>query len=300
MSRPSIPQLEAFYWTAQLGGVQKAADCLNVTQPTLSLRLRQLESEIDLPLFERQGRGLRLTRHGHAFLSRVAIVLDAYRDLSNLSRMPEVEGVVRFGVAEGFAVACMPALISGLREEFALLRPEWVVATSDVLEQSLVNAELDVAILVDPVGLRDVRLFALGAQTNDWVVSSGFAEPVGSVPSQLAQWTIITTPPPTAMYRTTIGWFAGEKITPESTCFCSSLNAALQLVAAGTGIGIFPSKVVDAYPLPGALRTIFTKPPLTDGRVFFADRATSDEAKTQALLRAVERIADRLAYFKPL
>lgn len=298
MNRPSIPQLEAFYWTARLGSVQKAADRLNVTQPTLSLRLKQLEAEIASPLFERNGRGLRLTRHGHAFLGRVSVVLDAYRGLSNLSHTPAVEGVVRIGVAEGFAVACMSALISELRANFPLLRPEWVVATSDILEQSLANGELDVAILVDPIGLRDVRLFALGAQTNDWVVSSTFAASVGSSPSQLAQLTIITTPPPTAMYRATVGWFAGEKITPESTCVCSSLNAALQLVAAGTGIGIFPSKVVEAYPLKGALRTISTKPALTDGRVFFADRSASDEARTQALLRTVERTANDLRYFK--
>lgn len=297
MNRPSIPQLEAFYWTAQLSSVQKAADRLNVTQPTLSLRLKQLESEIAVPLFEKQGRGLRLTRHGHSFLARATIVLDAYRDLANLSRTPEMEGSVRFGVAEGFAVTCMPHLIAGLRDDFPLLRPEWVVATSDILEQSLTNGELDVAILVDPIGLREVRLLALGVQTNDWVGSAGTVK-IGVYPRQLAQTTIVTTPPPTAMYRMTVGWFAGGKITPEKTCLCSSLNAALQLVAAGTGIGIFPSKVVEAYPLKGALRTIKTDPPLNDGRVFFADRATADEARTQALLRTVERIANELAYFK--
>ncbi len=297
MNRPSIPQLEAFYWTAQFNSVQKAADRLNVTQPTLSLRLKQLEGEIGVPLFERQGRGLRLTRHGHAFLGRTAIVLDAYRGLADLSRTPEMEGNVRFGVAEGFAVTCMPHLIIGLRTDFPLLRPEWVVATSDVLEQSLMSGKLDVAILVDPIGLRDVRLAALGVQTNDWVGASNLPH-VGTSPLNLGQATIVTTPPPTAMYRTTIGWFAGAKITPEKTCLCSSLNAALQLVAAGTGIGIFPSKVVEAYPLKGALQTIATEPKLTDGRVFFGDRTAADEARTQALLRTVERIANELQYFK--
>lgn len=297
MNRPSIPQLEAFYWTAHLASVQKAADRLNVTQPTLSLRLKQLGAEINVPLFEREGRGLRLTRHGHAFLGRATIVLDAYRDLSNLSRIPEVEGVLRFGVAEGFAVTCMPRLIAQLRADFPLLRPEWVVATSDILEQALTNSELDVAILVDPIGMRDVRLFALGVQANDWVGASTL-HMVGTSPRQLAQQTIVTTPPPTAMYRTTVGWFAGDKITPESTCLCSSLNAALQLVAAGTGIGIFPSKVVDAHPLNGALRIIAVDPPLTDGRVFFADRTAADEARTHAVLRTVERVANDLDYFE--
>ncbi|MCW1411318.1 LysR family transcriptional regulator [Rhizobium sp. 1AS11] len=298
MNRPSIPQLEGFFWTARLGSVRKAADRLSITQPTLSLRLKQLESETSAPLFERQGRGLRLTRHGHLFFTRTATVLEAYSDLANLSGAREIEGPVRFGVAEGFAVACMPQLIANLRADFSLLRPEWVVATSDVLEQSLMNGDLDVAILVDPIGLRDVRLSALGVQTNDWVSCTELKD-VGNTPGQLSQWTIVTTPPPTAMYRTTVGWFAGEKITPEKTCLCSSLNAALQLVAAGTGIGIFPSRVVDAYPLKGALRSIETVPCLNDGRVFFGDRSASDEARSHALLRTVERTANELRYFKP-
>jgi DNA-binding transcriptional LysR family regulator len=141
----------------------------------------------------------------------------------------------------------------GLEADFPLLRPEWVVATSDVLEQSLTNGELDVAILVDPIGLREVRLSALGVQTNDWVGSADLQR-------------LASIPPARAIddryHAAADGHVSNDdrlvcrraKITPEKTCLCSSLNAALQLVAAGTGIGIFPSKVVEAYPLKGALQ----------------------------------------------
>lgn len=297
MNRYSIAQLEAFFWTAQLGNVQKAADRLNVTQPTLSLRLKQLEARMSQPLLERHGRGLRLTRHGHAFLARVRIVLDAYDDLSNLSRTPDIEGALRIGVAEGFAVACMAALIEELRSEFPLLRPEWMIATSAGLEQALADGKLDLAILVDPLGLRDVRLFALGLQSNGWASSTRLMDTTKGTPRDLAQFTVITTPPPTAMYRATLGWFANDKITPDNVCVCSSLNAALQLVAAGLGIGIFPTKVIDAYPLQGVIGIINASPPLESGRVFVADHATSDETRTRALLNAIERTAERLHYF---
>lgn len=298
MNNFSIGQLEAFRWTAELGSVQKAADRLNVTQPSLSLRLKQLEAEVPAPLFEKYGRRLRLTRQGHAFLSRTRIVLDAYEDLKRASRVPEISGTLRIGMAEGFAVACMATLIAALQKDFPLLRPEWTIATSAGLEQQLADGEIDLAILVDPIGLREVRLFALGRQANSWAASAAAFPEIGACPRDLAKLPVITTPPPTAMYRGTLGWFSEEKVMPENVCLCSSLNAALQLVAAGLGIGIFPTKVIDAYPLPGALRKLEADPDLRDGRVFVADRVTSDQMQTNALITVIEDTARSLKYFE--
>ncbi|NNU62823.1 LysR family transcriptional regulator [Ochrobactrum soli] len=297
MNNFSIGQLEAFRWTAELGSVQKAADKLNITQPSLSLRLKQLEAEVQSPLFEKQGRGLRLTRHGNTFLMHTKIVLDAYEELRRASSTPEISGTLRIGMAEGFAVACMASLISSLSKIFPLLRPEWVVATSAVLEQQLADGELDLAVIVEPIGLREVRLFALGTQANSWAVSAAEFSDIGSTPYDVAKLTVITTPPPTAMYRSTLGWFSERKVTPDNLCLCTSLNAALQLVAAGLGAGIFPTKVIDAYPLTGALRKLKAEPALRDGRVFVADRATSDTIRTNALIRVIEETAEALHYF---
>jgi len=297
MNNFSIGQLQAFRWTAELGSVQKAADRLHITQPSLSLRLKQLEGEVEAPLFEKHGRGLRLTRHGYAFLSRAKIVLDAYEDLASTSRMPEIAGSLRMGVAEGFAVASMANLIAQLGRDFPLLRPEWTVATSAGLEQQLADGALDLAILVDPIGLRDVRLSAIGKQTNCWATAAQSFPDIAPTPEGLAQLTVITSPPPTAMYRATLGWFAEAKITPENVCLCSSLNVALQLVASGLGAGIFPSKVVDAYPSKGALRKLEPDPPLREGLVFVADHTTSDQGRTQALISAIEKTASQMDYF---
>jgi DNA-binding transcriptional LysR family regulator len=297
MNNFSIAQLSAFRWVAELGSVQKAADRLNITQPSVSLRMKQLEAEVELPLFERHGRGVRLTRHGHLFLSRARPVLDAYEELQSKNHATSLVGPIRVGLAEGFAVASMPTLIAQLRHDFPLLRPEWAVSTSAGLEQQLADGELDLAIIVDPLGLRNIRLFALGVQSNCWAVSSQVFPDVGSTRLELSNLTIITTPPPTAMYRATLGWFAEEKVTPTNLCLCSSLNAAVQLVAAGLGAGIFPTKVVDAYPREGTLRKLDVEDSLRPGRVFVADRTTSDEARTHAMITVIEQSARQLAYF---
>ena len=78
MSRITIPQIEAFYWVVELGSLHRAAARLNITQPTVSLRLRQLQAELTVPLLEPYGRGVRATQAGHAFAAKARLVLDAY------------------------------------------------------------------------------------------------------------------------------------------------------------------------------------------------------------------------------
>jgi DNA-binding transcriptional LysR family regulator len=69
----------------------------------------------------------------------------------------------------------------------------------------------------------------------------------------LARFTIITTPPPTAMYRSTIAWFAALGQAPGPLCICTSVNAAAQLATAGIGCGIFPWRMIEVQRTIGAV-----------------------------------------------
>lgn len=59
--RISLQQLEALFWVVRLGGVSRAARHLNLTQPTVSLRLRDLGHAIGRPVVVRDGRAMRPT-----------------------------------------------------------------------------------------------------------------------------------------------------------------------------------------------------------------------------------------------
>jgi DNA-binding transcriptional LysR family regulator len=298
MGRITIAQLEAFYWVAELGAVHKAAGKLNVTQPTVSLRLRQLETELAVPVLEPHGRGVRVTRAGHAFLAKARLVLDAYAHLHSAASPSAISGALRIGLAEGFAVACLPHLVPALATEYPLLRPEWTVTTSATLEHDLVDGNLDLAVLVDPVGDRALRLLPLGPQHNVWAASPTLSVPTGASPRELSRFTVITTPPATAMYRSTIAWFAAAEQKPGPLCVCTSVNAAAQLAGAGIGIGIFPARMVEAYRPAGTIAAIATDPPLTTGRVYVADRVTADQGRTEAVMRILESVTRDLDYFR--
>ncbi|WP_147707645.1 helix-turn-helix domain-containing protein, partial [Microvirga massiliensis] len=72
--RITLAHLEAFVWIARLGSVKEAARQLNLAQPTISLRLRDLEDETRTVLFERSS-GMRLTHEGEALLGHATTIL---------------------------------------------------------------------------------------------------------------------------------------------------------------------------------------------------------------------------------
>ena len=91
--RFTLAQIEAFYWTVRLGTVREAAERLFVTQPSLSLRLRELERILGVKLFSKVGRNIQPTPQGRALLQRAEQVL---RLQDVVRRVPAADHVVEY------------------------------------------------------------------------------------------------------------------------------------------------------------------------------------------------------------
>jgi DNA-binding transcriptional LysR family regulator len=85
-----------------------------------------------------------------------------------------LQGVVRVGVTETFALVCLPRLMQALQREHPLLRMEIVVATSAHLEDQLLGRELDLAFIVNPTSDPRLRLLPLGVQETTWLAAPSF------------------------------------------------------------------------------------------------------------------------------
>src|SRR5580693_4156353 len=136
--RATLGQIEALYWIERLGSFRAAAVQLNLTQPTISLRIRSLEDALGVRVFERGGRQARLTAEGTAMLPLVTRLMDLAGQIKahHTVRDPLL-GRLRLGAPASFALSCMPQLLGDLRKHYPELTVALTVDNSVVLCQRL-------------------------------------------------------------------------------------------------------------------------------------------------------------------
>src|ERR687891_253314 len=171
--RFTLAQLEAFYWIAKLGTIRDAARHMSLAQPTVSLRIRDLEAALGAALLDRGGRSVRLTHEGLILLQDATPLLAAARQIEERAGTHDtVQGTIRLGVPETFAVVCLPELINVLSQEHPALRLELDIATSATLSQHVEDRQLDLAFVASPEDNPRLRLLALGQHEFGWIAHS--------------------------------------------------------------------------------------------------------------------------------
>jgi DNA-binding transcriptional LysR family regulator len=146
-----LAQLEAFLEAARRGSFHKAAKALYLAQPSLSARVRSLEDELGVPLFERQGRGVRLTDMGKRFLPFAQRAMDSVRDgreLITTSRFSS-GGVLTIASARGIGAYTLPAILANLRARHPDIKTHINVGRSRDVMAMVVNEEAQVGFARD-------------------------------------------------------------------------------------------------------------------------------------------------------
>ena len=117
----NLDYLRYFVKLAQVGHYTRASEQLNISQPSLSHAVRQLEEELGVPLFERQGRNTQLTQFGEEFLDcavRTLATLD--EGVISLRRKAKGEGLIRLGFLRVLGTDYVPRLAA----RFLAARPD--------------------------------------------------------------------------------------------------------------------------------------------------------------------------------
>jgi DNA-binding transcriptional LysR family regulator len=256
--------------------VREAARHLHVAPPTISLRIDHLEAELGSPVFERAGRGLALTQRGEALVPRVAAVIEEYGKIhAAVDGSLQNSGVLRVGVTETFAQACLPAYMRAIATRYPALQLEFVISTSAQLEQDILERRLDVAFVINPTGDPKLTLVPLGIQPLTWAASRSFNLRSPLHPSHLRGVLVITNPHPAPMWRQITDWFRQAGLEPSMVCRCSSPTVVAQLVTAGLGVSLLPRRLVQNAIESGIVCSLESELALHPSRMFaiyrFAD-----------------------------
>ena len=152
MLRYTLRQLEYFVAVGECGSIAKASERINVSSPSISAAITQLEQEFGLPLFVRQhAQGLSLTQGGRQMLDQARLVLREAGVLMDIAG--DIAGTVRGPMAVGclvtFAQIVLPALRRGFEAAFPDVRLRQLELNQLEIFSALRRSEIDVALTYD-------------------------------------------------------------------------------------------------------------------------------------------------------
>lgn len=159
----SLRQLRYFDALARARHFGRAAEQVNVTQPALSMQIKELEAELGSPLIERRRNDVQLTPVGIEVHRRATEILNASRDLVDFARhgTKTLAGPLSLGVIPSIAPYLLPETLPLLRKRYPELRLRFRETQTRVLIDELLAGELDVALLSLPVSHPEVETLGL-------------------------------------------------------------------------------------------------------------------------------------------
>lgn len=241
-----LKRMRYFCTVVEQGQVSRAARLLHMAQPPLSQRLRELEEEIGYPLFERQGRTLRVTDAGQVFYRRARDILRAVdATCDEVVRVAAQSGpTLRIGVSPTCRSYWM-SHFDALRRRFPGYRIGVVVGDSSTLEALLKSAQLDFALMQPPLDGDDFVSVGMATSRCVGVMRAGLLAPgdelltladLGRHPLLLLRRSIGV-----GSYERLLQAFHEAHIEADVALYCSDVEVLLDLLAQGfAGIAVVP------------------------------------------------------------
>lgn len=172
-----LRHLRYFVALAEQLNFTAAAEKVHVTQSTLSHQIRQLETELGQPLFERGARKVTMTLTGEAFLERARNALREVDEGIWTVRMAaeEMSGIVRIGTTHTFNMHIIPRCISLFLDTYPSVRVDVLEMAGNEIASALAGGDLDIGVTYKPERTRGLHFESL--YTEEMMLAVGAKHP---------------------------------------------------------------------------------------------------------------------------
>jgi LysR family hydrogen peroxide-inducible transcriptional activator len=245
MTNLTLKQLRYFDALARHGHFGRAAEAAAISQPALSMQIRDLEDTLGTPLLERGPRALRLTAFGEEFLARARAILRQTEELEDLARAARAEltGRLRIGVIPTVAPYLLPRVIARLTAQYPALDLTLRETVTPRLVADLAEGRLDCALLALPLSepaLEEVALFS-----EPFLLVRPEADAGKPAPDRdgLREMRLLLLEEGHC-FRDQALSFCAPAGTPREIMDGSSLSTLVQMVGAGIGVTLIPEMAV--------------------------------------------------------
>ena len=277
-------QLEAFAQVAAHQSFSRAAEALQLTQPSITARIQALERELGEEMFERSGRGVRLTDAGTIFLPHAERMLQMLREAKE--SVEEVRGVgagrLRLGSALTISTYVLPRILRTFHSRYPGVEVIVHTGRSEQVLNMLLSDEVRVGLahsLVHP----DVETIDLYADEVILVANPDhpFAANHQATIEEVSNQPVILGDRGSSYYALTHGLFRQAGVVPNVVMELDSLEATKRMVEEGLGIALLPRVCLERDLKQGLLAEVtITNAPAISRQIALIYRKSRKQTRT--------------------
>ncbi len=246
-----LTDLRIFTTVVREGGITRAAEKLHRVQSNVTTRIRQLETKLDVRLFNREGKRLILTPSGQMLLEYADRLLDLADEAKEALHAEHPTGTFRLGAMESTAAVRLPAVLSVYTERYPNVVLDLRTGNPVQLSNAVLAGDIDAALIAEPVA--EARFDAIEAFEEEPVIVTSIGDPpIGE--DMPHPKTIIVFEQGCPHRRLLEQWYAERNDMPDRTIELGSYHAMLGCVLAGMGAALVPRSVISTFPEKNLLR----------------------------------------------
>jgi len=237
--------LDALAETLHFG---QAAEACSVSQPALSMQIKELEDELEVSLLERRKSGIKLTEQGEEIVRRGRSILASVRDLLDYAkhRQRVLSGSLKLGVIPSIAPYLLPAVLPELKQRYPELTLQLRETVTETLVRELLGGELDLILIALPIDDPEIETMHLFDDKFVLAAPGGSEKKRAKVSAgdMLAQERLLLLEEGHCLRDQALSYC--RLVTPESreSFGASSLATIVQMVAHGHGVTLLPEMAI--------------------------------------------------------
>lgn len=244
MAKLNLDHLASFKLVISRGSFSGAAEALGLSQPAVSLQIRQLEQALQVRIIERTSRGIRPTSAGLT-LSEHCINIDAVINttIESVSRhSDEITGTVTVGTGATACIHLLPPLLQKMRQTHPLLKVDVRTGNTSDIVRGVEENRIDIGLVTLPAAGKCLSIEPLGRDEFVIIMEQEVSEQSTELMSaeDLLPLPLIIFEPGSGTRSLIDDWFRCSGHIPRPVMELGSIEAIKKMVSAGLGYSIVP------------------------------------------------------------
>ncbi len=285
-------QLKTFVTVADLGHLTRAAEKLNISQPSVSAHIKALEAELGVALFSRTPKGMRLTSEGRVLKAQAEKALDTISELKDraMALREELTGVVKIGLNTDPPMLRIGEFFSVMRGEYPGLECHLLQNQSRAVLEDIKSEKLDAGFIYGENPHGDITAVPLRRFDMMVIAPSAWKERLkGANWQKISELPWISVPGDCPFHDIAMDLFAKENIEPAKVAVADQESALGNLVASGVGLTLMIEEEARALEKEGKI-TVWGDPAATIGLSFVYMKRRSKEPALTAVREGIRQV----------